>query len=159
MMIGQCMRNKDSFTHILGNKELPFTGTYSCIKPKVVHSAKSRSGSLKDIVDSGVVASIQITNTNLSLDVNVNGFNQPSKPVAYTLEGEKLVAKSSLKEEQVVDPTTNSPWIRSRSEVVSINLKTYEMSRIVKNESLGLDRKVTGYETFTLTAKCPLRFK
>jgi len=77
----------------------------------------------------------------------------------YTLEGKKLVAKSPLKEEQIIDPTTNKPWISSRFEKVSINIKTHKMNRVVKNESLGLDRKVTGYKTFTLTAKCPLTFK
>ncbi len=157
-MMGRLMQN-DLPTHILGNKELPLTGTYSCIQPKIVHSAKSRSGSLNDVVNSGIVTSIQITNTSLALDVKVNGLNQSSMPIPYTLEGEKLVAKSPLKEEQVVDPTTNQPWISSRSEVVSINLKNHEMNRVVKNESLGLDRKVTGYEIFTLTAKCPFILK
>jgi hypothetical protein len=157
MLLGKCASEVNSLskTHIGGKKELPHTGTFSCINPKVVHYAKSPSGTINDTVKS-VTAKIQFTETDLTLDVKVNGFNQSYKPMQYIIEGDEIIANAQLKEDKRLDPTTNRHWISSTTQQVRFNLKTMELKRVVRNESLALDRKVTGFETFTLTAKCPI---
>lgn len=157
MLLGKCASEINSMSkpHIGGKKELPHTGTFSCVNPKVVHYAKSASGTINDAVKS-VTAKIQLTETNLSLDVKVNGFNQSSRATPYSIEGDEIIANAPLKEDKLLDPTTNRHWISSTTQQVRFNIKTMELKRVVKNESLALDRKVTGFETFTLTAKCPI---
>jgi len=154
--LGRCALEAGS-SHIGRNKALPLTGSYSCSDKKVVHYAKSPTGTVNDIVSRGIEVRLNISDDFLSLDAKLNGLPQNSKPMPYKVQASELVATAPLIEDQRTDPMTKKPWINSRTEVVNVDLKTGQMKRLVRNESLTLDRKVSSFETFVLTAKCQLK--
>lgn len=144
-------------SHIAGRKDLPLIGIYTCTDRKNAHYAKSPGGTINDSITQGIETRINISNEFLSLDVKINGINQSSKPMPYKVDGTQLIATAPVKEDQRTDPMTKKSWISSTTEVVTLDLKTGQMKRVLRGESLNLDRKLSGYETFTLTAKCALK--
>ena len=143
-------------TRIDSNPSLPMTGSYICLNPKLINNAKSQSGQINDTLKNGIEVKIKITERNLAVIANVNGFDQSSKPLKYKIEGTSIIATTIKEDETIIDPTTKKSWISNSSTVISLDLKTGQLKRVVRHEHLNMDRKMTGFETFTLTAICPL---
>jgi len=140
--------------HIAKDKTLPKGGAFTCSNLRVVHSVKSPTATMNDAASKSVEATINITDNALSLDAKVNGFNQSNSWIPYKIDNGILTAKSPVQEKQVLDPSNNKPWISSSYIVITFDIKTGALTRVTRNESLNLDRKLTSYEIFTLTGYC-----